>query len=144
MINSNAYMPFFRVNSVYWDPSIYGRFLVLAILACLVLVLMHAPRRWVATATAAIVALWIGLAALVLAVELHGARGRCDRRCSGRLAQRAAIPLMTVALLIAPVWLMTSQVRANSSTGPRAGLSSITSTRSTLVGMGSGLRSTIR
>src|SRR5664280_140876 len=30
VINSNAYAPFFRINSVFWDPSIYGRFLVLA------------------------------------------------------------------------------------------------------------------
>jgi hypothetical protein len=33
----NAYAPFFRVNSVFWDPSIYGRYLVVAILATLAL-----------------------------------------------------------------------------------------------------------
>src|SRR5207248_615859 len=27
----NAYAPFYRVNSAFWDPSIYGRFLVVAI-----------------------------------------------------------------------------------------------------------------
>ncbi|MGZ4290534.1 MAG: hypothetical protein ACXVQZ_07950, partial [Gaiellaceae bacterium] len=32
----NAYAPFYRVNSVFWDPSIYGRFLVVAALAGLV------------------------------------------------------------------------------------------------------------
>ncbi len=58
----NAYAPFFRVNSVFWDPSIYGRFLVVAILAALVIVLC-APRPRVALgATAAIVLAWIGLA----------------------------------------------------------------------------------
>ena len=31
----NAYAPFFRVNSVFWDPSVYGRFLTVAILASL-------------------------------------------------------------------------------------------------------------
>ena len=36
----NAYAPFFRVNSVFWDPSIYGRYLVVAILATLALVLL--------------------------------------------------------------------------------------------------------
>ena len=45
----NAYAPFFRVNSVFWDPSIYGRYLVVAILATLALVLARlaeqAPRR---------------------------------------------------------------------------------------------------
>jgi len=62
VINSNAYAPFFRVNSVFWDPSIYGRFLVLAILACLALVVTHAGRSWLAASTCAIGAIWIGLA----------------------------------------------------------------------------------
>jgi len=62
VINSNAYAPFFRVNSVFWDPSIYGRFLVLAILACLALVLTRAGRSWLSAAACAIGALWIGLA----------------------------------------------------------------------------------
>jgi outer membrane protein assembly factor BamB/O-antigen ligase len=40
----NAYAPsgwFYRVNSVFYDPSIYGRFLVIAILASLVVLLWH-------------------------------------------------------------------------------------------------------
>ena len=28
VINANAYAQYFRVNSVFWDPSVYGRFLV--------------------------------------------------------------------------------------------------------------------
>ncbi len=35
VIVGNAYAPFYRVNSVFYDPSVYGRFLVLAILATL-------------------------------------------------------------------------------------------------------------
>ena len=42
LLVANAYAPFYRVNSVFWDPSIYGRFLVVAILACLVAVLFRA------------------------------------------------------------------------------------------------------
>jgi len=57
----NAYAPFYRVNSVFWDPSIYGRFLVVAILASLVLVVHGAARRVVVAASAAIVVSWIGL-----------------------------------------------------------------------------------
>jgi putative inorganic carbon (HCO3(-)) transporter len=64
VIVANAYAPsgfFFRVNSVFYDPSIYGRFLVLAILATLVLVL-YAERPRVAVAlTVVIAATWIGL-----------------------------------------------------------------------------------
>jgi O-antigen ligase len=57
----NAYAPFYRVNSVFWDPSIYGRFLVVAILASLVLVVHGTARRVVVAASAAVVVSWIGL-----------------------------------------------------------------------------------
>jgi putative inorganic carbon (hco3(-)) transporter len=57
----NAYAPFYRVNSVFWDPSIYGRFLVVAVLAGLVLVLARASLRLVLGVSAAIVVVWLGL-----------------------------------------------------------------------------------
>jgi len=58
---ANQYAPFYRVNSVFWDPSIYGRFLVVAIVVSLVLVLFGRRERWQLAGTAAIVAAWIGL-----------------------------------------------------------------------------------
>ena len=57
----NAYAPFYRVNSVFWDPSVYGRFLVIAILACLVAVLFSRDRRVLIGGTAAIAVIWTGL-----------------------------------------------------------------------------------
>ena len=38
VIVGNAYQSFFRVNSLFWDPSIYGRFLVIVILVSVVVV----------------------------------------------------------------------------------------------------------
>jgi O-antigen ligase len=61
LLVSNAYAPFYRVNSVFWDPSIYGRFLVVAILALLVVVLFGRDRRWLLGATAAIAVISAGL-----------------------------------------------------------------------------------
>jgi O-antigen ligase len=64
VIVANAYAPsgfFYRVNSVFYDPSIYGRFLVVAILAALVIVL-HARSTRIALGLAAVIAaLWVGL-----------------------------------------------------------------------------------
>ena len=57
----NAYAPFFRVNSVFWDPSIYGRYLVVAILATLALVLLGLRGRLLAAGIVAIAAMWVGL-----------------------------------------------------------------------------------
>ncbi|MGA9762595.1 MAG: O-antigen ligase family protein [Gaiellaceae bacterium] len=133
VINSNAYAPFFRVNSVFWDPSIYGRFLVLAILACLALVVTRAGRPWLAAATCATGVLWVGLALsfsqssfAALVVGVAAAALLAWRR-------RAALPLLAVSMLMVPVALVTPQARAKMLDGKKNDLSSITSARSTLV-----------
>jgi putative inorganic carbon (HCO3(-)) transporter len=63
LIVDNAYATsswFYRVNSVFYDPSIYGRFLVVAILASLVLVLFGGVAdAWSGLAVAVIA--WVGL-----------------------------------------------------------------------------------
>ena len=61
VIVGNAYAPFYRVNSVFWDPSIYGRFLVVAILASLVLALSTRAARVAVGLAAVVAATWIGL-----------------------------------------------------------------------------------
>jgi len=61
LLVGNTYAPFFRVNSVFWDPSIYGRFLVVAILASLVVALFSRSPRAVILALVAIGATWVGL-----------------------------------------------------------------------------------
>ncbi len=136
VINSNAYAPFFRVNSVFWDPSIYGRFLVLAILACLALVVTRAGRPWLAVTTCVIGALWVGLALsfsqssfAALVVGVVAAALVAWRR-------RAAVPLLVVSMLIVPAVVMTPQARAKMLDGSKRDLNSITSARSTLVAHG--------
>jgi len=57
----NAVKNPFRVNSVFWDPSIYGRFLVIAILAALIIVLLKPERREAIVLMALIPVMWIGL-----------------------------------------------------------------------------------
>jgi O-antigen ligase len=61
VIVGNAYAPFFRVNSVFYDPSVYGRFLAVAILAVLVPVLQRVDLRRLAAAAVAIALIWVGL-----------------------------------------------------------------------------------
>jgi hypothetical protein len=58
----NAYAPFFRVNSVFWDPSVYGRYLTVAVLASLAGILLGGVRGWrVASLYAVVAATWLGL-----------------------------------------------------------------------------------
>jgi O-antigen ligase len=58
---SNAYAPFFRVNSVFWDPSVYGRFLVVAMAPSVVLIVLGRSLRWSLAAAAVLVVTWFGL-----------------------------------------------------------------------------------
>jgi O-antigen ligase len=77
VIYSNAYASFFRVNSVFWDPSVYGRFLVVAMVPSIVLVALSRSLRLTAVAAAVLAVTWLGLlisfsqssfAALVVAI----------------------------------------------------------------------------
>jgi O-antigen ligase len=61
VIVANAYAPLFRVNSVFFDPSIYGRFLVIAMLPAVVLLALGRLRRLTPAAVAALVVMWFGL-----------------------------------------------------------------------------------
>ncbi|HVM17999.1 MAG TPA: O-antigen ligase family protein [Gaiellaceae bacterium] len=125
----NAYAPFYRVNSVFWDPSIYGRFLVVAILASLVLVLARTSPRVALAAAAAVVLTWGGLVlsfsqssfvALAVGV-LAAAAFAWERRVV--LALGALVAVLALAGLAAP------QVRAEL----RQDLDRATSGRASLV-----------
>jgi hypothetical protein len=83
VIAENAYGPFFRVNSLFWDPSIYGRFLVVAILVALAMLLFGpSDRRRDLALALEIGVLWVALllsfsqssfAALIAGALLAGA-----------------------------------------------------------------------
>ena len=57
----NVYAAFFRVNSVFFDPSIYGRFLVIAIVPTVVLIIRGRSIRAGAAALAFAAVAWVGL-----------------------------------------------------------------------------------
>jgi O-antigen ligase len=58
---SNAFAVFFRVNSVFWDPSVYGRFLVVAMIPALVLIVRGRSLRLALAAFGFLVVTWLGL-----------------------------------------------------------------------------------
>ncbi len=130
----NAYAPsgwFYRVNSVFYDPSIYGRFLVVAILASLVVVLLRrGDALWQVAAALTIAITWAGLlpsfsqssfVALIAAVVL--AAVVAWRRASLFLVA-AGVAAVVLAVVVSPA------VRH------KASLSHVTSGRSTLVSKG--------
>jgi putative inorganic carbon (HCO3(-)) transporter len=62
VIRSNGFHTYFRVNSVFWDPNVYGRWLALAIVVAMAALLWARERRDQALLTALVAVLWIGLA----------------------------------------------------------------------------------
>ena len=62
VIRSNEFHTYFRVNSVFWDPNIYGRWLALAIVVAMSALLWARERRDQALLTALVAVLWVGLA----------------------------------------------------------------------------------
>lgn len=61
LIASNDLHTYFRTNSVFFDPNIYGRFLVVAMLAVAATMLGTARTRVVWAGAVVLVALWAGL-----------------------------------------------------------------------------------
>ena len=136
VIVGNAYAPFYRVNSVFWDPSIYGRYLVVAILASLALVMLGLRGRLLAGAVALVAVLWVGLlvsfsqssfAALVAGVLVAA---------TVAWRWRAAAALGAVAVVVLSVGFATPQVRTKIFDESRAGLDKATSSRAGLVANG--------
>ena len=136
VINSNAYAQFFRVNSVFWDPSVYGRFLVVAIVPSLVLLVHARARRLAPVVVAAILVIWLGLlisfsqssfAALIVAVI--GA-AVVAWRWRALIAVAAAVAVLAGIAVSAPA--LRHSIQHHTSTG----LNSATSGRAGLVANG--------
>lgn len=62
VIRSNEFHTYFRVNSIFWDPNVYGRYLALVITIATAALLWIKDRRDFALLTILIGLLWIGLA----------------------------------------------------------------------------------
>ena len=130
----NAYAPsgwFYRVNSVFYDPSIYGRFLVIAILASLVIVLVRRgdPLWWVAAGLTILIT-WVGLlpsfsqssfVALLVAVTVAAV-------VAWRWRSLFLVGVAAVALVLAVI--------ASPAIRHKASLAHVTSGRSTLISKG--------
>lgn len=110
LIVANTYTEYFRTNSLFWDPNIYGRYLMAGLLGLAVVgLLAHVRRRALALTAATFallaVALWftysqsslVGLAAGALVLSLA-----ITRRRSVAASIAAAALLATAAAVVQP------------------------------------------
>jgi O-antigen ligase len=61
VIRSNEFHTYFRVNSVFWDPNVYGRYLALVAVVAMSALLWARDRRSFGLLTALVAVLWLGL-----------------------------------------------------------------------------------
>ena len=136
VINSNAYASYFRVNSVFWDPSVYGRFLVVAMAPTVVLLVRGRSVRLQLMAAAVAFVTWLGLlisfsqssfAALIVAVL--GVAAVAWR-------WRALLAVALAAVVVAAIAVSAPQIRHSIEHHTKSGLNSATSGRASLVANG--------
>jgi O-antigen ligase len=136
VITANAYAPFFRVNSVFWDPSVYGRFLVVALTPSIVIVALGRSLRWSLVAGAAIVVTWLGLlisysqsSFAALLVVVIGAAFVAWR-------WRALVAVVLAIAVLAGISVSQPQIRRSLQHHTSHGLNDATSGRASLVANG--------
>ncbi len=134
--NSNAYAPFFRVNSVFWDPSVYGRFLVVAMAPSIALIVLGRSLRLSLAAAAVLVVTWLGLlisfsqsSFAALLVVVIGAAFIAWR-------WRALVAVALAFAVLAGIAVAQPQIRRSLQHHTTSGLNSASSGRASLVANG--------
>jgi O-antigen ligase len=107
VIRSNEFHTYFRVNSVFWDPNVYGRWLALAIVVAMAALLWARAPRNLALLTALVAILWLGLVptfsqssfiALLVGLAVLGALRWSVRWALGGIAAFAVAAVLVVLL----------------------------------------------
>ncbi|MDX6563679.1 MAG: hypothetical protein QOD65_3493, partial [Gaiellales bacterium] len=125
---SNAFSSFFRVNSIFYDPSIFGRYLAVTIVLVFAALLFGMVRRPLLAAGAAALA-WIGI---LTSYSQSAFVALCTAVGAGLVlafGRRLAWLLLAGALLVGLALLAVPSVRDS-------GVNRVTSERSQLVGDG--------
>jgi hypothetical protein len=136
VVAGNAYATsswFYHVDSVFHDPELYGRFLVVAILAGLVLVLFGPPAAaWAAAATAAVT--WVGLVPSFSAASFVALAAGVVVALAALWRRRSILPLAVA--VGAPLAVALGVPQARHRILGKAGISDTTDSRSKLVSNG--------
>jgi O-antigen ligase len=133
----NAYAPFFRVNSVFWDPSVYGRYLVVAILATLAGIVLGGVRGWrLAGLYAVVAATWLGLLISFSQSSFAALSAGIVVAAAVAWGRRAVLALVVLALVAGAVTMAVPSIREVIVDKSRSGLNKVTSGRSNLVAQG--------
>lgn len=136
VITANQFESYFRVNSVFWDPNVYGRFLALVMTAVAAFLLWSRRPAPAIAAGAVLAVMWGGLVLTFsqssFAALLAGLAVLAALRWDVRRALAAAL----VGVLLAGAIAIAFQDTLKIDLGSSSGLNKVTSGRSDLIGGG--------
>jgi hypothetical protein len=133
VIRSNQFESYFRVNSVFWDPNVFGRFLAI------VMVTVAAVMRWcrrgrdVLMLAVALAVLWGGLVLTFSQSSIASLLAGLAVLAALRWNPRRALAASAVGVCLAAVSVLVFQDALNVRLGSSSGLNKATSGRSDLV-----------
>ncbi len=136
VITANQFESYFRVNSVFWDPNVYGRFLAL-VMAGVAAFLLWSRRSGPALAAGAVLAvLWGGLVLTFSQSSFAALLAGLAVLAALRWDVRRTIVAACVGVLLAGVIAVAFQDTLKIDLGSSSGLNKVTSGRSDLIGGG--------
>jgi len=120
VIRANDFHTYFRVNSIFWDPNIYGRYLALVIVLAASALLWARERRTLALLTALIAILWLGLLPTFSQSSSAALLGGLAVLAALRWRWRWVLVAVGIAVVLAALTI--NPGRLNGETGGRANL----------------------
>jgi putative inorganic carbon (HCO3(-)) transporter len=133
VIAANQFESYFRVNSVFWDPNIYGRFLMLVMLAATALILWDRRGRLAAGTAVLLALLWAGLVLTFSQSSFASLLAGLAVLAALRWDLRRTAAVAGVVLALAVVFVAVFQSTLKIHLGSNSGLNKVTSGRADLV-----------
>lgn len=132
----NAYNPWFRANSLFYDPNVFGRYLAVVAVFAAAVAAWSDRRSDIRAAAAVLVVLWLGLLTTLSESSLGALLVGVVVLAASRRPGRMAAPVLTAIALVAVAFVVAfpSAVGLSDDEGPS--LDKATSGRSELVSGG--------
>jgi O-antigen ligase len=133
VIRANQFESYFRVNSVFWDPNVFGRFLAMVMVAVAAVMLWCRRGRDAFLAAVALAILWGGLVLTFSQSSIASLLVGLAVVAALRWNPRRALAVSAVGVCLAAVFALVFQDALNVRLGSSSGLNKATSGRSELI-----------
>jgi hypothetical protein len=133
VIRSNQFESYFRVNSVFWDPNVFGRFLAIVMVTVTAAMLWFRQPRRVLLCAAALAVLWGGLVLTFSQSSIASLLVGLAVLAALRWDARRTLAISVVGACLAALFVLAFQDALHVRLGRSSGLNKATSGRSDLI-----------